>query len=528
MTASGGAPAGVMQGYALLREGRVEEAVRHAADLLREQSDHVDALVLAGEAAVAEGAPDEALGYMQRAIDADPGNEALRLKQAGLLLHLRRRREALDLALSVAAKARGRGGGQALWQAASIAANCNRPLDAVPLYQQALGSMGPQPGLLYDLAVAQFFTGDFEAAEANLDRMLAIAPQAGHALYLRSTLRRQSPGRNHVDELKQRIAAGLGRPDQDAAAWYALAKELEDLGEHASAFDALDTGARLRRQTLDHDIAGECEAQARIRAAYGREVMAAPARGHAGAAPIFIVGMPRTGTTLVERMLVHGGSVRSAGEPLDLGNLIGAHAREALQARPQLTPAEASLHIDFEALGRDYARGVSEAAGAERFIDKMPANYMYCGLIRRALPEARIIHLQRDPLDSCHAVYKTLFFSAYHFSYDLDELARYYIAYRQTMAHWHEVMPGTILDVRYEDLVADPDGQARRILEWCGLPWDPETRYGQAPARAAFTTASAAQVRAPVHARSVGGAQRHRKRLEPLVRRLAEAGIAVD
>src|SRR5690606_35373932 len=113
LTASGGAPAGVMQGYALLREGRVEEAVRHAADLLREQSDHVDALVLAGEAAVAGGAPDEALGYMQRAIDADPGNEALRLKQAGLLLHLRRRREALDLALSVAAKARGRGGGQA-------------------------------------------------------------------------------------------------------------------------------------------------------------------------------------------------------------------------------------------------------------------------------------------------------------------------------------------------------------------------------------------------------------------------------
>ena len=527
MAVSEDAPSGVARGYALLREGQAGQAVRHAAGMLQLRPTDVDALVLAGEAAVAAGTPDEAVGYMQRAIEAS-GSDDLRLKQASLLLHLRRRDEALGLALAVAATAQARGEGRALWQAASIAANCNRPGEAVPLYRQALALMGPQPGLLYDLAVAQFFTGDFEAAESHLDRMLAAAPQAGHALYLRSTLRRQSPARNHVDELRQRLAAGLGRPEQDAAAWYALAKELEDLGEHAAAFDAVDAGARLRRQALDYDIQAECEAQAQIRAAYGHEAMVEPAPGHAGAAPVFIVGMPRTGTTLVERMLVHGGSVKSAGEPLDLGNLIGAHAREALQAHPELSAAQASLHIDFEALGRDYARGVAEAAGAERFIDKMPANYLYCGLIRKALPDARIIHLQRDPLDSCYAVYKTLFFSAYHFSYDLDELARYYVAYRQTMAHWHEVMPGAILDVRYEDLVADPDGQARRILEWCGLPWDPGTRYGQAPARAAFTTASAAQVREPVHARSVGGARRHRTRLEPLARRLAEAGIAVD
>lgn len=528
MAGNGEGRAGVVNGYALLRAGRVEEATRHAAELLHARPQDVDALVLAAEAAVAAGVPDDAVACMQRAIAASPGNHALMLKQASLMLHLRRRREALALAQSVAATAQARGDGQALWQAATIVTNCNRPADAEPLYRKAVDIMGPHPGLLYDLGVAQFFTGDFEAAESNLDRMLALAPQAGHALYLRSTLRRQSPGRNHVDELRRRIDAGLGRPDQDAAAWYALAKELEDLGEHAAAFDALDTGARLRRQTLQHDIAGECEALAGIRAAYDRQAMAAPARGHAGAAPIFIVGMPRTGTTLAERILVHGGEVRSAGEPLDLSELIGARAREAMQARPGLSPAQASLHIDFEALGREYVRGVAEAAGGGRFIDKMPANYMYCGLIRKALPGARIIHLQRDPLDSCHAVYKTLFFSAYHFSYDLDELARYYVAYRQTMDHWHAVMPGAILDVRYEDLVADPDGQARRILEWCGLPWDPGVRYGEAPARAAFTTASAAQVREPVHARSVGGARRHRERLAPLVRRLADAGIAVD
>lgn len=528
MAVDAGVDAGVARGYALLREGRLDEAARHADVLLLQQPADIQALLLAGEAAVAKGLPDAAVDYMQRAIEASRDGDPLRLKQASLLLHLRRRNEAAALAREVAGAAPAHGDGRLLWQAASIVANCNRTAEAVPLYERALGLLGPQPGLLYDLAVAQFFTGEFEAAESHLDRMLALAPQAGHALYLRSTLRRQVPGRNHVEELRRRIAAGLGRPEWDAAAWYALAKELEDLGEHGAAFEALEKGARLRRTTLDCDVEAECDAQERIRGAYDREAMAAAVQGHASAAPVFIVGMPRSGTTLVERMLVQGGQLGSAGEPLDLGNLIGLRVREAMQVRPGLDAAQASLHIDFQALGREYARGAAEAAGTVRFIDKMPANYMYCGLIRKALPEARIIHLQRDPLDSCHAVYKTLFFSAYHFSYDLDELARYYIAYRRTMAHWHEVMPGAILDVHYEDLVADPDGQARRILEWCGLPWDPGTRYGDPPAKAAFTTASAAQVREPVHARSVGGARRHLARLEPLARRLAEAGIPVD
>ncbi|WP_129136830.1 sulfotransferase [Luteimonas sp. YGD11-2] len=516
------------QGYELLRQGRIEDAGDLARELLAAFPDDVHALVFAGEVAVARGAFDDAVDPMLRAIVASGGDDALRIKLAGLYLHLRRRNDARALALEAAASAQARGDGRSLWQAASIITNCNRPGEAIAHYRQALTLLGAQPGLLYDLAVAQFFTGGFEEAEEQLDRMLALVPQAGHALYLRSTLRRQTPARNHVDALRTRIAAGLGRPEWAAAAWYALAKELEDLGEHDDAFDALETGARLQRQTLQYDIQSEGDAQAAIRAAYTAEVVQAPVVEFSEPGPIFIVGMPRTGTTLVERILVQGGQVKSAGEPLDLGQLIAAHTRRAHALHPDLSAADASLRIDFQALGREYMRGVAEAADAPRFIDKLPVNYMYCGVIRRALPNARIIHLERDPLDSCYAVYKTLFFNAYHCSYDLDELARYYLAYRQTMAHWQAVMPGTILDVRYEDVVADPDGQARRVLEWCGLPWDPDAAYGTAPAAAAFTTASAAQVREPVHARSVGSSRRHLHRLGPLVDRLASAGIVVD
>ncbi|QCO68475.1 tetratricopeptide repeat protein [Luteimonas yindakuii] len=518
----------VEQGYELLRQGRIDDAARLAAELQLALPDDVHALVFVGEVAVARGAFEDAVEPMLRAIAASGGDDALRIKLAGLYLHLRHRHDARALATEVVTSAQARGDGRSLWQAASIITNCNRPGDAIAPYRQALVLLGAQPGLLYDLAVAQFFTGDFDEAETHLDRMLALAPQAGHALYLRSTLRRQTVERNHVDALRGRIAAGLGRPEWTAAAWYALAKELEDLGEHADAFDALDTGARLQRQTLQYDIQAECDAQAAIRAAYSAETTQAPPADPDQPGPIFIVGMPRTGTTLVERILVQGGQVKSAGEPLDLGQLIATHTRAVQVRHPELSAAEASLRIDFGALGREYTRGVAEAADAPRFIDKLPVNYMYCGLIRRALPNARIIHLERDPLDSCYAVYKTLFFNAYHCSYDLDELARYYLAYRQTMAHWHAVMPGAILDVRYEDVVADPDGQARRVLEWCGLPWDPDAAYGTAPAAATFTTASAAQVREPVHARSVGSSRRHLHRLAPLVERLASGGIRVD
>ena len=518
----------VGQGYDLLRQGRTEDAATLARELLAAFPDDVDALVLAGEVAVARGQFEEAVDPMLRAIAASGGDDALRIKLAGLYLHLRRRNDARALALEVATSAQAHGDGRSLWQAASIITNCNRPAEAIAHYRQAQALLGEQPGLLYDLAVAQFFTGGFDEAGAELDRMLALVPQAGHALYLRSTLRRQTAADNHVDALRTRIAAGLGRPEWTAAAWYALAKELEDLGEHDDAFEALETGARLQRQTLQYDIQSECDAQAAIRAAYTAEVMQSAPESSADTGPIFIVGMPRTGTTLVERILVQGGQVKSAGEPLDLGQLIAAYTRRAQSLHPDLSAAEASLRIDADALGRDYRRGVAEAAGAARFIDKLPVNYMYCGVIRRALPDARIIHLQRDPLDSCYAVYKTLFFNAYHCSYDLDELARYYLAYRQTMDHWHAVMPGAILDVRYEDVVADPDGQARRVLEWCGLPWDPEAAYGTAPAAAAFTTASAAQVREPVHARSVGSSRRHLDRLAPLVERLASGGVSVD
>ncbi len=516
----------IEHGYALLRGGQLEAALQHTSQLLALHPDDASVQVLASETQLAQRNHDGALAHIDRAIDASGGDAALQLKKASLLAHLRRRSEAI--ATIAAAAERQPDDGRVQWHAGSLANHCNRPALALQYYAKARALLGEQPGLLYDIAVAQFFTGDFDAAEANLDRMLAMTPDAGHAMYLRATLRRQSPTANHVQELQARLARGLSPAAEEAAALYALSKELTDLGEHERAFSTLQAAARSKRSTLRYDVAAEAGAIEGVMQAYEAGAMALPTAGHDDGGAIFIVGMPRTGTTLVERLLVQQGSVVSAGELLDFGSLVGEYAQRSLDPARGETPAQASLRIDFASLGKDYMRGAREAAmGCPRFIDKMPVNYLYCGLIRKALPQARIIHLRRDPLDCCYAVYRTLFFNAYHFSYTLEELADYYIAYHRMMEHWHSVMPGAILEVRYEELVDDTEAQARRIFKWCGLPWDPAILTAS-PDKVAFATASAAQVREPVHRRSVGSSRRHLAALRPLVERLAAAGIPVD
>jgi hypothetical protein len=291
----------------------------------------------------------------------------------------------------------------------------------------------------------------------------------------------------------------------------------------------LQEGAALKRSTLSgYDAGSEIATIDAIRDVWTPAALASIGSGLAGSGAIFIVGMPRTGTTLVERMLDRHPEVRSAGELLDFGRVLASHARRVHESGRGRSLVEASLHVDFAAMGADYARGAREAArGSPRFVDKLPVNFMYCGMILAALPDARIVHLTREPMDCAYAVYKTLFNEAYNFSYDLDELARYYACYRRLMDHWHRLMPGRILDVAYESLVSDSDAEARRLLAYCGLEWRDEVIEPAANPRPS-TTASSAQVREPVHAGSVGRWRQHAAGLEPLRRRLVELGCLRD
>ncbi|MBV6418366.1 MAG: Beta-barrel assembly-enhancing protease [Steroidobacteraceae bacterium] len=401
--------------------------------------------------------------------------------------------------------------------------HCGRHADARRCLQRAARLSPDDPHVLYNLAAAEMALGHFDAAEALLDRVIRLSPDDFDAWYNRATLRRQSPARNHVAALEAAIAKAA--PRGDVALGYALAKELEDLGEYERAFRYLERGAAARRRQLAYRVEADIEAIDAIIAAFDASILAArPTSVQDASGPVFVVGLPRSGTTLVDRILASHPSVESFGE---LNDLPLAVMRAAGRAPDKLALIRQAARCDFAALGRDYLERIAGYGRTRpRFVDKTPLNFLYLGLIALALPQARVVHLRRDPLDSGYAMLKTLFRMGYPFSYDQEDIARYYGAYARLMAHWRARLPGAFLDLDYEDLVADQERSTRRLLDYCGLTFDPAClafhRHDGPTA-----TASAAQVREPVHTRSIRASRRVATQLAPMIAALRAQGVEV-
>lgn len=474
------------------------------------------------------GKPKAALAAIDRAVALEPDNPAWLLQRGLCLDKLGRSGEVRDLLGQLQAAAF-----STAYEYAGLAmllTALGRRREALREYEKAIALDPDEPKHCYNLACLQRSLGDIEAAEANFDRTLALAPRDYEAWKIRSELRRQTPGANHVAELEALLAAGIDDPRGVAQVCYALAKELEDLGEYERAFVRLRQGAAARRGLMRYDVGRDIETMAAIRQTFTAERFGAAPPGSDNDEAIFVLGLPRTGTTLVERVLASHTDVHAAGElpnfAVELTRLARAGATGAPVDRDELVRRAAAL--DFRALGDAYIESTRPFTGhTPRFIDKMPLNYLYLGLIRLALPKARIVHLRRHPLDTCYAIYKQLFVDACPFSYDLVELARYYVAYDELMQHWDTVLPGVIHKVTYESLVADFETEARRLVEYCDLDWQPQclTFYENPEAS---LTASTVQVRKPVYSSSVGKWRHYREQLEPLTKTLRDAGIAVD
>ena len=378
----------------------------------------------------------------------------------------------------------------------------------------------------FNKAAVQRYLGDAAGSEVSFDAVLHLKPHEFEAYTGRSQLRTQTRERNHVPQLQDVLgctSSSAGRVQLH----YALAKELEDIGDHENAFDHLKQGSDTKRRGMQYNNDTDLQIIAKICESYGAEMFDGHIRGCASAEPIFIIGMPRTGTTLVERILASHSSVFAAGElntfSLELMRLVKASPSPAPASR--LDFVAKSAQVDFLALGESYINSTRPMRDTSpHFIDKLPFNYLYAGLIHLALPRAKIINLQRHPMDTCYAVYKQLFKDAYPFSYDLDELGQYYVAYHRLMQHWNEVMPGVMYTLRYEAVVADIEGEARRLLEYCGLLWEDQCLRFYEDTQAS-TTASAIQVRQPVYDTSLGKWRHYSRQLESLRMYLEGAGI---
>jgi tetratricopeptide (TPR) repeat protein len=474
----------------------------------------------------------QALPDIEQALVRDPLDPHLRLRHATCLLTLGRKGEAVAAAaLALEAAPADPAFYDALGGVFSFADAQDR---AVLAYDRAVELAPDDPRPLFNRATVLRFVGRLDAAEADYDRVIALKPDDFEAYKNRSDLRRQTPERNHVAELGAVLATA---PDWRATVQlrYALAKEHEDLGNYPQSFAELEQGSRLRRAHLRYDVATDVSTVDWIIAAFPGEPEKSPPAAEdpppqsPADAPIFVLGLPRSGTTLVDRILGSHSQLFSAGELNDFALvLVAAVVRQTGgKALPRQELVARSATLDFAALGRDYVARTSRLPGrgeGTRLVDKMPLNYLYCGLIARALPQARIVHLARHPMAACYAMYKTLFRDGYPFSYDLAEIAHYYVAYRRLMDHWERTLPGRVYTLQYESLVANQDLETRRLLAFCGLGWEEAcATFHLNPAPT--TTASASQVREPLHARSVDLWRRYERQLAGLHDELRAAGI---
>ncbi|HEY6254852.1 MAG TPA: sulfotransferase [Xanthobacteraceae bacterium] len=382
---------------------------------------------------------------------------------------------------------------------------------AAELFRRAVVACPDMPQYLFNLAATERMTGMLEAAEAHCDAAIALDRHYCLAHYLRSDLRIQTAGRNHIVEMEALIREGRLSGRGEVMLRFALAKELEDLDRHTNAFDQVEAGTALQRRSISYDGRAEiAEIEGIIRTQTRARLRSCPP-GFSAADPIFVLGLPRTGTTLVERIIASHSAMTSAGET-------GAFAAELRRASKAAARGLAAAD-----LGRRYVEAVAavRVPPNRRFIDKTLQNYLYCGMIHAALPRAKIILIRRHPLDACWAIYKAHFQGMFSFSYDQIELAEYYLAFRRLAQHWKSILPSdAFLEVRYEDIVSNPTAESRRLIEFAGLPWDDQVlRFHESPAPSA--TASAVQVRRPVYSSSVGKWRFHAQRLEPLRARLA-------
>ena len=401
---------------------------------------------------------------------------------------------------------------------------------ALPHFAAAVDLAPDNDQFLYKKAATLSFLGLAEAAEAVLDMVIARSPDDARAHHLLAGLRKQTIERNHVDRLHavhDRAVAGADR----LLTGYALAKELEDVGRGEDALARLTIVNAAHRATLDYDFARDAAIFTAIEESWPA-MARAPMGDPSAEAPIFIVGMPRTGTTLVDRILASHPRVESVGElqalPLAVKAASGTRSRSVLDAGTIRAVASA----DCAAIGRDYlARaGHHRRLPERRFVDKFPGNFHYAGIAARALPNAVLICLRRNPMDTVLANFRNLFAITsryYDYSYNLHEIAAYYAAFDGLMAFWRRALPGRILELRYEALVADQEGETRRLLAHCGLDWADACLDFHANT-SAVSTPSAAQVRRPIYRDSVARWRRHAPMLEPVAAFFAERNIAID
>jgi len=500
-----------------------------ASEILRQDARSAEGHFLAGLVEKVAGRPAKAAEAFAQALELDASRHDAAIELADQYAIARRNGDAAALLSRYVDKLDN--SPRYLDMAGTIYSQIGLPDKAMPLYRRANELQPGMPLFQANLAACGVYVGEIQEAKALYRELLERNPTHQRNHYHLSRLERARDD-SHVRQMQEVLRTTGLTPDKNVFMSFAIGKELEDLGRWEEAFRYYKMAGDAVASVAEYDVATDEMLIDRIIETCDASWLATnPHKAGSdgtGKRPIFVVGLPRTGSTLSERILASHSQVASVGETeflqMTLRKISGVASIDNMN--PAMIEAAARQDIGLVADG--YMSSVAYLLGeAPMFIEKLPFNFLYLGFVAKAWPDAGILYVRRNPMDACFAMYKQVFTWAYKFSYSLEWLGRYYIAHRRLLQHWRQVLGERLVEVEYESLVADQENQTRQFLERLSLPFEPACLEFDKNATAT-TTASSVQVREPIHARSVHRWKHFARELQPLREQLEAAGIAVE
>jgi len=520
----------LVRGLNLQRMGNVRDAEKVYREVLTRDPENVDALRLMAGVAMRARQWGDAAVLLERALELAPD-----FFQAWMDLGLaRQEQDRTDDALDAFRRAMRLKPAMARPYAAAGTASAvaGRHGDALSFFEQALDRDTNHGGALSGQGHVLKTIGRQDHAIRAYRQCLTHDPSNGEAWWSLANLKTFRFTDEDIDTMLSQLQNESLHDEARSNFQFALGKAFEDAGDYARAFEFFRQGNENRRQRETYDPVQTVDQHDTLIEVFDREfIEARKGSGNPDPAPIFIVGLPRSGSTLIEQILASHPDVEGTHELPDLGRVArsAGQGRDRRGAYPRVVR---DLYTDELAeLGRSYLERTERHRPERlpRFTDKLPNNFVHVGFVRLILPNARFIDARRHPLDSCLGSYKQLFARGQPFTYDLFELGEFYLEYRRLMNHWHTTVPGSVLDVQYEFLVQDLENQVRRLLEFCELPWDDRClRFFET--ERAVRTASSEQVRQPIYGSAMHRWRRYETLLAPLIDILRPelAGLPAD
>ena len=506
----------IVRAVNLEKEEKPVEAERIYRDILRRHPDNVSAMRLWARLGTRQQRYQDAEVLLKRAVEVAPGFNQAWADLVTVQYEQQKHDEAAVSAKRLIKLDPRAPNGYLLL--ASARASAGNHEDALRAFDDALAINPEHVGALCGRGNVCRTVGDQDGAIAAFRSSIRANPLHAEAYWNLANLKTFRFRDAEVEDMLALVGDERIPPDGQVQLNNALGLEFEGRKDFDRAFEHIDRGNRLRRESEFYDRVENEEMVDNSIEVFTRQFFDDNAnRGDPDPAPIFIVGLPRSGSTLIEQILSSHSMVDGTHELRDLGTTVRAD-RITRAFNPRYPKNLEKIDDDgFRRLGSEYIRRTRRYRGDRPlFTDKNPNNYVHAGLIHLILPNSKIIDARRHPLDSCLGSYKQLFAQGQPFSYDLVELGEYYLQYQRLMDHWQEVLPGRVLDVQYEDVVADLEGQVRRILEYCELPWEDGCLRFHETERA-VKSASSEQVRQPIYSTSVHTWRRYEAHLDPLI-----------